>query len=172
MYVMFDVKDFDELIPVFRDLGNAVHDVMADITRSASPEVISLFELTTKTWDHHVSFFSDIRTVGGDVVGTFGTTDPIWNMVNLGTRRHPIRPVRATVLVFQSQYRAKTIPGQLASVSGGASGDTVFARSVDHPGFSGRYFTREIQDIMGDTYLDMMWEGWRRALARLLRGRL
>lgn len=57
-----------------------------------------------------------------------GPTAKYAPFVESGTRPHIIEPVSATVLAFE------------------IGGETVFARRVSHPGFSGRFFVRETKD--------------------------
>lgn len=63
--------------------------------------------------------------------------DDILNFNVRGTRPHIIVPRRARVLRFQSGYRRKVTKGKIGRRSGGASGNTVFARIVRHPGQQG-----------------------------------
>lgn len=69
--------------------------------------------------------------------------DERWTWLDKGTKPHIIR-ARKRFLVFQAGYRAKTAPGRLSSTGGGASGPTVFAKVVRHPGIKARNWTQRL----------------------------
>ncbi len=95
---------------------------------------------TVKTWNHKVEFEVVEDRSGGDYALTAGTDDKIYGYVNDGTKPHVIRPKKSRFLRFQGGYTAKTRVGIIGSRPGGASGDSVTAQKVNHPGFPGRNF--------------------------------
>lgn len=100
------------------------------------------FNVTAQTWSHKPSFQIDTPD---PYTRAIATSDPIYGMVNDGTRPHPIH-ASGRVLVFQGGFRSKTLPRSIGSGGGGASGPTVFAKSVNHPGTKARDFDRAIAD--------------------------
>lgn len=97
-------------------------------------------KLTTTSWDHDVEIVVKERSDGYSIT----VTDPIWNMLDKGTRAHRIIARKAKRLRFFGGYRAKTRPGFIGSTSGGASGGPVFRPSVMHPGTKARSWSKLI----------------------------
>ena len=62
------------------------------------------------------------------------TEDEPYPWADYGTKPHIIRPVRAPKLMFQKEYKRKTLTGKILSRQGGKSGPTVVADVVHHPG--------------------------------------
>lgn len=100
------------------------------------------FKVTTQTWDHKPDFA--IRQQSEQVI--VSTDDEIYGYVSGGTKPHDIAPKNKRRLAFQTQYRAKTSPRQIASSSGGSSGPFVLAKKVRHPGTKARDFDQVIAD--------------------------
>jgi len=94
------------------------------------------FESIVKQWNNKPVF--EIQ-YGKDEI-TVGTDDEIFSLVDTGSPRHAIAPVRAKQLKFQKGYKAKTSPEVIGSRRGGKNGPIVVARSVNHPGFQARKF--------------------------------
>lgn len=69
----------------------------------------------------------------------------VFGYVDLGTKPHVIRPKARTLLKFNPIHRAKTVPGQLTSRTGGSTGGPAFAKVVHHPGTEPRDFSEFIQ---------------------------
>jgi hypothetical protein len=103
------------------------------------------FEATTRTWTHKPLFDVTITQQGEDYIVVAGTDDLIYLFVSEGTKPHVIAAKRSPYLVFQSGYRAKTRVGIIGSQEGGAFGDTLFRKSVKHPGSKARKFIAKIQ---------------------------
>lgn len=111
----------------------------------AARETLGKFAATTATWNHKPKFEVDKEPAARVV----GTNDKIYEIVSeTGSRPHLIRPRGARALRFREGYRAKTRRGVLGSSSGGATGSTVFGKSVQHPGFEAREFVKTIQEQM------------------------
>lgn len=98
------------------------------------------YDATTVTWAHDAPSVIDEPALNVRVIGI---DDPIWNMLDQGTKPHTIRPY-GQALAFQSGFVAKTQPGVIGSQRGGASGRTVYAKSVQHPGTVPRGWTEKI----------------------------
>jgi hypothetical protein len=121
-----------------KKLETAIRNTITMQAKAAAAD----FGATTNTWKHRVQFFNKpVREI--DQIIT--TTDPIWLMLEAGTRPHAIMPKptnKSGLLRFQwggpGSYKAKTAPGQLTSFKGGARGPIVFRRRVWHPGTAPR----------------------------------
>lgn len=128
--------------------GNIRQELERALDQAASTAG-TLYRSTVATWSRKPTFTTererDSRTVGTD--------DEIYEIVSeTGSRPHVIRPRRAGGrLRFQSGYRAKTRRGVIGSTGGGASGDVVFSRGVQHPGFEAREFSQQITEQMEGT---------------------
>lgn len=106
--------------------------------------VLRDLESTVKTWKHKPTFDVTITHTGNDYAITASTDDKPFVYVEAGTKPHIITPKRSKYLRFSSGYKAKTRPNVINSYPGGAFGSDIFAKSVRHPGFPGRHFTKAI----------------------------
>lgn len=88
------------------------------------------FESTSATWSHQPTYTVKAQKDGRLI----GTKDEVWLMLNAGTRAHRIYPRNAKMLRFQGGFSPKTRPGFIGSQPGGASGEIIFRRFVNHPG--------------------------------------
>lgn len=118
-----------------RRLARAVENGMD----AAAQGVRADFVATTRTWERGVVF---TITRPGTFRRVIGTDDPVWAMLDAGTRPHIIAPRRARALAFAVGGRPKTRPRVLSS-SGGSTGNTfVTTRGVvQHPGTKAREWT-------------------------------
>lgn len=108
-------------------------------------EIKKDFEKTVKSWNTKPKFEIIIAVGPNSIDVLVGTDDEVYNYVDLGTKEHIIQPKKpGGTLAFKSQYKPKTIPNVIGSRSGGASGDTVFAKWVIHPGTKARNFSKTI----------------------------
>lgn len=102
------------------------------------------FENTTRTWETPVEFTA--RKINAETA-VVGTDNQIYVYVNDGTEPHEIRPRSpGGTLAFQTGYQAKTQPNVAFSQGGGAFGDYVHAKAVQHPGTEARDFDEAIAD--------------------------
>ena len=128
----------------FDNTNLADGDIRQEIERvldQATRETLGKFAATYATWNHKPKMEVD-REPAARVVGT---NDKIYEIVSeTGSRPHTIRPRNKRSLRFQTGYRAKTRKGILGSSSGGASGEVVHSKVVNHPGFEAREFVKEI----------------------------
>ena len=115
------------------------------IAKKTARDIKKDFEKTTKTWKTKVKF-EMIVAVGPRSIDVLVATDnEIYGYVDRGTKEHIIQPKKpGGVLAFKSQYKPKTIPNLIGSKAGGASGNTVFASWVLHPGTKARNFEEAI----------------------------
>lgn len=123
---------------------------VAALEREARPYADGVrrdYEKTFQNWkaEDKPRLTVDINVnLNGGVSVEIDVDGEIYTYVHEGTRPHRIRPKRAKRLAFRSGYKAKTLPGRIASVTGGPFGETVFSRGVQHPGFEGRKFSKLI----------------------------
>lgn len=118
------------------------------------------FLKTVRTWENPAGFDILVKQHRRDVV----TSDPIYVMLDRGTRAHLILPRRAKYLRFTTPFAPKTTPQTIGSRAG-SKGDTVnFRKGVNHPGTEardwaltiavkwidqiGRIFSREIRKAL------------------------
>lgn len=124
-------------------IARAVEDELNNVMKAARDD----FKKTTRTWKTKVDFIlMTAHLKNTDLEAATGTDNEIYGYVSRGTRAHIIRPRKARILRFKSQYRAKTIKRRLGSNAGGASGETVFSANVLHPGTQAREFEEEVAD--------------------------
>lgn len=120
--------------------------------REIKDGVMQDYKRTTATWQHKPFFQAYESTLGAARTFRVTTDDKIYKFVEGGTRAHVILPKRpGGFLRFVwggfGSYMAKTQPGYVSSVHGGATGKQVFRRGVKHPGTKAREFSRLIQEL-------------------------
>jgi hypothetical protein len=114
-----------------QELRRAVQDVGRDMRKN--------FERPVSTWNHRPSFRM-MNITGGSRIGVeVFTENDIFSWVSQGTNGpggswYPIRPRGNNLLHYQAYYRRKTVPGSLASSSGGKYGSWLVRSRVRHPG--------------------------------------
>lgn len=112
--------------------------VMENAGEMAAKAILIDYRVTHQTWKTNPAFRIERK---GPFEWHIFTENAIYGYVSDGTRPHQIRPKNpAGVLRFQTGYTAKTTPRVIMSRQGGASGPTVTAKVVNHPGFPGREF--------------------------------
>lgn len=124
-----------------QELRSAVKPVEAGILKD--------YKAGVKDWDTKVDFTSKTTTNSAGISVEVSTDNEIYQFVHEGTDPHLITAKKAKRLAFQGTYTAKTMPGVIQSRSGGPSGDVLFARTVQHPGFKGRFFSKPIKKKWG-----------------------
>lgn len=67
-------------------------------------------------------------------------------MLNEGTQPHVIRPRNKRILLFNTPFRSKTVPGKIYSRQGMIGKSKVVARVVHHPGTAARYWNKVIKE--------------------------
>lgn len=133
-----------------------------EATKEIERETLRDLRRTAATWHHQPKFEVITEMDGASFEMLAGTDDPIWNMLDAGTRAHPIYPVHAKLLRFQTGYNAKTIVGALNSTGGGPFGDVVFAKGVQHPGTEARGWSKLLIDVLTKRVPDLLLKAIRR----------
>jgi hypothetical protein len=130
-----------DAIRVRRDTFNSsrMRGKIRDARRRAANDAKGDFQKTTVTWETSVSFV--VREQGEATV--VSTTNPIYVMVNFGTRPHLIA-ARGKMLRFMAGSSPKTQPGVIGSSAGAAGAALTYKRIVMHPGTAPRLFDKAI----------------------------
>lgn len=114
--------------------------------KTAEKGMLADFKKTVATWNDKPTFSAKVdqgAAVGGVRI-QIGTDDPVYGYVDEGTKPHLIKAKKGALAFRGGKYRAKTRPRVIGSTSGGATGKTVYARAVHHPGTKKREFTKTI----------------------------
>ena len=107
--------------------------------------ILSDFNKTTRTWSNKPSFQKKGPSRGkGELAVEVFTENLIYFFLTRGTRSHPVAPVRAKALRFQSGYKAKTRVRTIGSRSGGSFGPIAFSKGHMVKGIKARDFDKEI----------------------------
>jgi hypothetical protein len=128
---------------------------LANAFQAEAERVRADLAATTETWSERPTFEIDAPSPYRRIITT---RNPIWLMLNAGTKPHIIRPKNGKVLTWMGNaYRAKSRVRQLRSNVGGNNNTIVWAKEVQHPGTtayewteaaaekSRRQFPRQIQ---------------------------
>lgn len=123
---------------VTRNLKTAVEHARSDMQKP------------TENWsaDNQPTFVVKFDKNGAQVT----TDSTIYHWLDAGTKPHQITIVNAPRLIFKTDYVSKTVPRFLGTRTGGASGPTVGAITVNHPGISAREWTVVIAEQRGKEF--------------------
>lgn len=100
------------------------------------------FNTTTRTWDDRPEF---AITTPEPFVREVSTDDPIYSMLNVGTKPHDIEAKNAPFLQFTYPFRSKTVPNDIRSRKGSKGKRWARKRRVKHPGTKARNWTKVIK---------------------------
>ena len=118
-------------------------EVELALDTKVAPKLREYGERVTANWEHRPKWVlrKSVDRGGIRVYMTPATNADIWTYVSRGTKAHVIRPRKKPMLVFPTGYVPKTTPsGPSYGGPGKASGPTVYAMEVHHPGNKGRLF--------------------------------
>jgi len=121
---------------------------MVKVGQDLGEFAVRQYEGVTRTWDHPVDFKWSVRMQGAIMTVDAGTDDPIFNMLDRGTRAHRITSTGPCPLRFRSGFSPKSRPGSLAARRGRSFGPIVYAHSVQHPGTVARLWTEEVVKVV------------------------
>ena len=117
------------------------------------PKLRDLFQMTVFGWSNKPDFGWS-QSVDSDSISLKmypnGQYADIYQLVNAGSRPHPIDPQGWGFLRFRPGYRSATTPGVLMGRRAYRSGPYVKAMHVNHPGFAPRNFYQRI----GETFVN------------------
>lgn len=136
----------------------------AEILRAELQDAVS-------DWKHKPKFTAIVTLKPGLIQGTVGAKGQeatIFGYVDRGTKPHIIRPKVAKALKFQLNYSPRTQPIARAKTgTGRASGPTVFAKEVHHPGNKPRKFAETFSDILAIEFRRRTEDAIKRAIRRV-----
>jgi hypothetical protein len=129
-----------------KSLSKAIQDGVTSTAEAVRVDFVA----TTNTWKHKPKF---VKKSNGFASTTISTDDQIWNMLEVGTRPHIIKPKptnKSGMLRFRwngpGSYGAKTRPGWLSSKGAKYPTTPVRRRMVKHPGTKARKWTIAARD--------------------------
>lgn len=151
--------------------GDRIKELLGQrMEEEVKPHLIDQFEEIVADWDHKVQF-KGRKYIGPDSVRVAvfptGKNKKIYEWVTKGTKPHIIEPKNAPMLVFQLGYIPHTSPGGGYGGAGRATGPTVGAMHVDHPGTKAREFEKHIRRKNENWYSRKMEVIWKWAIRRL-----
>lgn len=126
------------LKPVLPHLDKIIQQELAKEKKA----VLREYQITVRTWNKKPDFKADEDSDGV----TVGTDDKIYGYVDDGTKPHVIKARRAPTLRFYAGgFVSKTVPGRLNPRAGRSANQNLRRPlMVNHPGFAGREFTKQI----------------------------
>lgn len=140
------------------DYGKVRQEIGHTMANKTAPELRKEFNKTTQSWDDKPNWKNEMY-LGPNVmwvkVLTYSTQ---YRLVNAGARPHMIRPRRAKMLRFQTNFRAKSRPRVIGAFAGGKSGPYVSTLGVHHPGHEAREFDKEIAEQYAPTFVEDIQE--------------
>lgn len=122
------------------------------------PRMMRLFKGTVEGWQNKPEFRQELTenfAMMAVKVYAAGSNARQYKLVNDGADPHPIYPRnRRGFLIFKPGYISSTKPYSLSSRPFVRHGQTIGVRSVQHPGFGGRYFDVVIADTTADDFFE------------------
>lgn len=151
-----------------------VEEVKQTMERETKPMLIEYHERITNEWDGEKPVFKARKVVNKDAIAVYvwatgGKGKDKWKWLTEGTKPHKIRPKKpGGVLAFPSGYTPRTRPGAGGQYKGPgkSSGDTVFAKEVDHPGNKPRPFPKVIARWAKPKFVKQINNAIRRGIRR------
>ena len=137
---------FEAIVPDGDIVNTSIMRQQMELAINQTLELVNRdFNATVRTWNTQVVFLvKKAAQIGDRLEGSVTTDSKVYTYVSLGTKPHVIKPKNAKVLRFKGMYKPKTKPNTIGSGSGGAFGDDVFSKGVQHPGTEARNFHLEI----------------------------
>lgn len=112
--------------PTLVDMGiDTVREALLNETRSIGRAMKKDLEQVFQTWEEKPKVEMKIHLTRTDPQAGVEVyvDDPIAHMLNVGTKKHYVRPVRAPRMAWQAGFTMKTAPRMLSSVKGGKYGN-------------------------------------------------
>lgn len=132
------------------DLNNIARKAIEKALKDkVEPALIKSHNLVVADWKNKPTFETRTSVRPDKISMTVFPAGPnagIYEIVDQGSPPHIIRPVKAKMLVFRTDYKSKTLAKPARTVAGGgkATGPLVFAKLVHHPGSEAREFSKVI----------------------------
>lgn len=155
--------------PSLEDMGIApVREEMLNELRSVGRAMTSDLKNVTKDWTHPPTVEMKISLTRTDPkAGVEVSVDSaVLHMLDVGTKGHMVRPVKAPRLAWQTGYQQKTHPGRLWSNPGGKSGP--WATSMGHwiRGIQPRNYSEAMAARWDKPFVERMQDAARRGAAK------
>lgn len=123
----------------------------------AAKNVFSDFEKTVQSWNNKITFTLKVRSTPNVISFLVKTDSDLYKLLDItGAKPHMIFPKNAKVLSYQKDFTPKTEVGVIGSRAGGKSGAYVNRKSVKHPGFEPRDFSKTIAKSNEKRFLAIM----------------
>lgn len=138
--------------PLFDEskLMSAINSALDDGAKSISKDYLS----HQRTWSSKSQ--SPPVTTKGKWFRVVEVKGKIFRLVDWGRKARTIRPKRAKVLRFKSDYKRKTKQGIIPSGDGGASGEDVYAKQVKQKASKPSLITKTIIKKTDDEFPQIM----------------
>jgi hypothetical protein len=121
----------------------AMQAVTSEAMEKVTDELQLDYQVSVKDFNRKVEFSKQVKKIPRGIQGFVWYEDKIFSYVDEGTDGpYTIVPKNSRVLAFQPNYQRKSIPNMAQSQPGGASGETVFAQVVVHPGTKAANITK------------------------------
>lgn len=129
------------------DFAKFEREITDAIIKEHKPRVKKDFEGTVEGWENKPVFQTRL-TIRTDrvtlLVWPSGDNANQYNLVSAGSPAHRIPGSGVKRMSFKAGYKSATRPGSLKSSAKVRSGPIVGAQVVNHPGFEGRDFYKQI----------------------------
>lgn len=158
--------------PSLKDMGiDTARQEMLNELRSIGRAISNDLKQTVKDWDHPPQVQMKISLTRNDPqAGVEVYVDsPVLHMLDVGTKGHIVRPVRAPRLAWQTGFKMKTQPNRLWSNPGGKSGP--WATSMGHwiKGVEPRHYSEALSERWDKPFLERMEAAAHRGAAKARR---
>lgn len=132
--------------------------IRSALQHRTGPRMMHLFRGTVTGWKNKPDFkqeFTENFAMMAVKVFASGRNERQYKIVNDGAEPHPIYPRdRRGFLIFKPGYVSSTKPYSLSSRPFVRHGQDIGVRSVQHPGFGGRFFDVVIADTTADDFYE------------------
>lgn len=150
------------ILPKARSLARPMRSIITNTLNAQAKAIKVDFGVTTQTWEHDAPMtISSPSTYTREIT----VNDPIYAMLNAGTRAHDIKPRRGRLLRFTGPFRSKTVPNEIRSRKGTKGNVTIWSRGVHHPGTKARNWDR----VIGKKWRERIGDIFQRAIDSAVR---
>jgi len=160
--IYVEIKGLQEVYNKLDDIGRQGWEAAQKANAMGADYMKRVLNQSTATWRHKVTFETETLQLSYKSQAIhLHTDDPIWNMLNKGTRPHPIvaHNPSGRLWFMAGGFVPKTVPWIMQSSAGQrANSGWVSPQSVQHPGTLARHwydsaiinYGREANKIMKD----------------------
>lgn len=148
------------------DFAKFEREFIDSIKKEYKPQIIKDFESTVEGWENKPAFTSRLVVKSDKIVMTVAPSGPNKNqytLVSAGSPAHRIPGSGVKRMSFKPGYKSATRPGSIKSSAKVRSGPIVGAQVVNHPGFEGREFFKQIKKLNNPRFRRDMENALKRA---------